>query len=276
MSRWLAVEWPLSCCGGLQDPAVSVPGASVRDVTAHFIPEPAPSSEPAGRAGEPAFLSATREAYDTVAADYAALLSGYLDANPFDRAVLALYAELVQAAAAQAAGVAGASPEPAHVAEIGSGPGRITAHLASLGLDARGIDLSPAMVAEARRRHPSLEFSVGSMTALDLPDGGLDGLVAWYSVIHVPPSRHRAVYAGFRRALRPGGLLLLAFQCGDERRRVTDAYGHDGLALDAYRLPPDRVGQELAACGFEPVACLVREPAESEKTRQAYLVHRAC
>jgi SAM-dependent methyltransferase len=260
---------------------VSVPGASVRGVTAHFIHEPTPSSEPAGRAGEPAFLSATREAYDTVAADYAALLSDDLDANPFDRSVLALYAELVQAAATEAAGgdgvadVDGASPEPAHVAEIGSGPGRITAHLASLGLDVRGIDLSPAMVAEARRRHPSLEFSVGSMTALDLPDGGLDGLVAWYSVIHVPPSRHRAVYAGFRRALRPGGLLLLAFQCGDERRRLTNAYGHDGLALDAYRLPPDRVGQELAACGFEPVACLVREPAASEKTRQAYLVHRA-
>jgi len=261
---------------------VSVPGANVRDVTAHFIPEPTPSPVPAGRAGEPAFLSATREAYDTVAADYAALLSDALDANPFDRAVLALYAELVQTAAAveaarvdSVADVAGASPGPAQVAEIGCGPGRITAHLASLGLDVRGIDLSPAMVAEARRRHPSLAFSVGSMTALDLPDGGLDGLVAWYSVIHIPPSRHRAVYAGFRRALRPGGLLLLAFQCGDERRRLTDAYGHDGLALDAYRLPPDRVGQELAACGFEPVACLVREPAESEKTRQAYLVHRA-
>lgn len=284
MSRRLAVDGDWT--RGLQDPAVSVPGASVRDVTTHFIHEPTPSSEPAGRAGEPAFLSATREAYDTVAADYAALLSGFLDANPFDRAVLALYAELVQAAAAEAAEAAaggdsvadidGASPKPAHVAEIGCGPGRITAHLASLGLDARGIDLSPAMVAEARRRHPSLEFSVGSMTALDLPDGGLDGLVAWYSVIHVPPSRHRAVYAGFRRALRPAGLLLLAFQCGDERRRLTAAYGHDGLALDAYRLPPDRVGQELAACGFEPVACLVREPAESEKTRQAYLVHRAC
>jgi SAM-dependent methyltransferase len=225
---------------------------------------------------------------------YAALLADALAANPHERAVLGLYAELLRSTAAPTAnptptanathathaapskaGAPGAPGARPRVAEIGCGPGRITAHLASLGLDTQGVDLSPAMIAEARRRHPQLAFSVGSMTALDLPSGSLDGLAAWYSVIHVPPSRHRAVYAGFHRVLRPGGLLLLGFQSGDERRRIEEGYGHTGLALDAYRLRPERVEQDLAASGFTNVTRVVREPIGNERTEQAYLIARA-
>lgn len=216
---------------------------------------------------EPRYIAATREAYDIVAADYAEILADALDANPFDRAVLALFADLVHAAPGPAAG--------RRAAEIGCGSGRVTAALAKLGLDVFGVDLSPAMVEEARRRHPGLEFHVGDMTALDLPPNALAGLVAWYSLIHVPPAQHPVVLAGFRRALATGGHLLLAFQVGDERRHVTEGYGHSGLALDAYRLPPDRVEQEAVAAGFAPVARLVHEPFGSEKTPQAYLVLRA-
>jgi SAM-dependent methyltransferase len=223
-------------------------------------------SEPVG---EPDYLTVTRTAYDTVAPDYAALLADNLARQPFDRAVLGLYAELVHAASTKE----GKRPQ---VADVGCGPGRITAHLASLNLDASGIDLSPAMIDEARRRHPGLSFAVGSMTA----PGGLtadpvDGVVAWYCVIHVPPAEHRAVYAGFRRALKPGGHLLLAFQCGDGKREITDAYGHSGLRLDAYRLQPDRVEADLAATGFAHVARLGRAPIDAERTAQAYVIARA-
>ena len=218
---------------------------------------------------EPAYLTATRTAYDTVAADYATLLADVLDANPFDRAVLALFAELVRGAAAN---------QPRRVAEIGCGPGRITAHLAGLGLDAFGIDLSPAMIEQARRRHPDLEFRVGQMASLDLSPGEVAGLVAWYSLIHIPPADHPAVLAGFRRALSSGGHLLLAFQAGDERRRITDAYGHSDLAYEMYRLPPERVEQQAAHAGFHLVARLIREPIDTpigfEKSPQAYLLFR--
>ncbi|MBS2966593.1 class I SAM-dependent methyltransferase [Actinocrinis puniceicyclus] len=216
---------------------------------------------------EPEYLAATRAGYDTVAADYAALLADALADNPFDRAVLALYAELVRGAA---------SGEGAQqVVDVGCGPGRITAHLAGLGLNVFGIDLSPAMIEQARRRHPGLEFRVGQMTALDLPPGSVAGLVAWYCVIHVPPAEHPVVFSGFRRALAPGGHLLLAFHAGDERRRITAAYGHSGLAFDAYRLPPERVEQQAVRAGFLPVARFSHAPIGPEKTAQAYLILRA-
>jgi ubiquinone/menaquinone biosynthesis C-methylase UbiE len=62
------------------------------------------------------------------------------------------------------------------VADVGCGPGRITAHLRQLGVDALGIDLSPAMIEVARRDHPGLRFEVGSMTDLALADASLAGL----------------------------------------------------------------------------------------------------
>lgn len=210
---------------------------------------------------EPSYLRATRAAYDTVAVDYAERLRTELAAKPVDRALLAAFAELVQAA--------GGGP----VADLGCGPGRVTAHLRALGLSAFGVDLSPAMIAVARRAHPDLRFDEGSMTALDLPDGVLGGIVAWYSIIHTPPERLPMAFAEFHRLLAPGGQVLLAFQVGDERVHVEQAYGH-AVSLDAYRLSPERVGALLSQAGLVVHARMLREPDETEKVQQAYLLAR--
>lgn len=149
----------------------------------------------------------------------------------------------------------------------------MTAYLAGLGvgIDVFGIDLSPEMVAVARRSHPGLRFEVGSMTALDLADGSLAGVVAWYSIIHTPPELLPVVFAEFHRVLAPGGVLLLAFQVGDKPRRLEHAYGHD-ISLVAYRLSPDAIIELLGQAGFVVQSRTVREPAGFEKTQQAYVM----
>lgn len=214
---------------------------------------------------EPDDLAETRTAYDTVAADYAELLEGELAEAPLERALLGTFAELVRAD--------GGGP----VLDVGCGPGRITTHLHQLGLDVRGVDLSPEMVAVARSWYPEIGFDVGTMPGLEVADGALAGLVAWYSIIHTPPERLPLVCAELARVLRPGGHLLLAFQtasAGDvEARRIDQAYGHT-LALDAYRLSPDHVTGLLAAAGIGVTTRVVREPGPREKTPQAYLMAR--
>jgi SAM-dependent methyltransferase len=210
---------------------------------------------------DPSYLHTTRAAYDAVAADYAEHFRTELEAKPLGRAMLAAFAELVRAT--------GAGP----VADVGCGPGRVTAHLHSLGLTAFGVDLSPGMVAVARRAHPDLRFDEGSMTALDLPDGAVRGIVAWYSIIHIPPERLPAAFGEFRRVLAPGGRLLLAFQVGDEALHLTEGFGH-AISLDFYRLSPDRVAGLLEQAGFVVDARLLREPDETEKVPQAHLLAR--
>jgi SAM-dependent methyltransferase len=211
---------------------------------------------------EPACLAVTRTAYDTVAVDYAGIVKAVeLTESPLDRAMLTAFAELVQAA--------GGGP----VADLGCGPGRVTTYLDALGVSVFGVDLSPAMVEVARQTHPGLQFSEGSMTALDLVDGQLGGIVAWYSIIHTPPDLLPVVFAEFYRTLAPGGYLLAGFHVGDERRHLEQAYGHE-LPFDVYLLQPERVAEIVSQTGLTVTAQLVREPGEREKRPQASLLAR--
>ncbi len=214
---------------------------------------------------EPAHLAATRSGYDAVARQYADTFRAELEQAPLDRAVLAAFAELVRRA-----------HPGAPVLEVGCGPGAVTAHLATLQLDVLGIDLSPAMVDLARREHPALVFEVGEMSRLDQQDGELAGLVSWYSLIHVPGPHRRAVVEEFRRVLRPGGYVLIAFQVGDDTLHLDEAFGR-AVSLDFHRLQPDDVDALLAGAGFESTARMVKAPEAASAASlvpQCFLVAR--
>jgi SAM-dependent methyltransferase len=207
---------------------------------------------------EPDFLVDTRAGYDAMAVEYAERFVGESAADPWERAVLTAFAEMVSGP----------------VVDAGCGPGGVTAYLKGLGVDVFGVDLSPRTVQLSRERFPGLRLEVGSMTALDVPDGALGGVAAWYSIIHVPADRMPGVFAEFDRVLWPQGHLLLAFQVGDEVRHRSEAFGH-AVSVDWHRQQPERLEKLLADAGFDTLVRLVREPrGEHETTPQGYLVAR--
>ncbi|MET9885445.1 methyltransferase domain-containing protein [Streptomyces sp. NPDC006430] len=213
---------------------------------------------------ETSYLNSVRASYDAVAVDYARLLGTTLVERPLDRAMLAAFAECVRGGEGGAARV---------VADLGCGPGRVTAHLDGLGVRAFGVDLSPAMVAVARKTYPGLRFEVGSMAALDVADAVLGGVLVWYSTVHTPPGELRPLFEEFARVLAPGGHLLIAFKVGDERVRLEHAYGHP-VDLDVYWTPPELIAELLSGAGLVEVARLVRQPAGQEKSPQGFLLAR--
>ncbi|MER7505582.1 class I SAM-dependent methyltransferase [Nonomuraea pusilla] len=204
------------------------------------------------------YLTATADAYDAVADLYADLARDSLDRLPMDRAMVAAFAELVRAA----------GPRP--VAEAGCGPGYMTAHLRDLGLDAFGVDLSPAMIDIARKDHPDLRFEVGSMGAFDVADGELGGLLSWYSIIHIPPPELPPYFAEFRRVLAPDGHLLLGFFESEGGPLLR----FDHKVTPAYRWPIDDLADLARKEGFVEVARMLREPLEGERFLRGHLLMR--
>jgi SAM-dependent methyltransferase len=194
------------------------------------------------------WLADTRTSYDTVAASYSDLLRDGLAGKPYLRACLALLADLVHAA--------GGGP----VADVGCGPGHVTGCLHELGVDAFGIDLSPGMVEVARRDYPHLRFEVGSMTDLPLADASVAGLLAWWSLVHVPHHEVPGIFGHFRRVLRPGAPLLLGFHAGDGSRLKTEGYGGHPMNVYVYRHPPARMSAWLREAGFTIEAELHLDP----------------
>ena len=148
------------------------------------------------------------------------------------------------------------------VADVGCGPGYVTRHLHHLGVDVFGIDLSPEMIAIARRDYPDLRFEVGTMTDLDLADDSVTGVLAFWSVIHVPDHAVPTVFAQFRRVLRPGCPLLVGFHVGDETRHTSEGYSGRSIDVDSHRRQPDHVARWLREAGFAIEAQLVMRPDE--------------
>jgi SAM-dependent methyltransferase len=201
--------------------------------------------------------------YDQVADEYVRRIFDELQNKPLDRQLLDRFAESVR--------------DAGPVCDLGCGPGHITRYLHEHGVQVCGVDLSQAMVERARRLTPGVEYRQGDMMALDAPDGAWAGIAAFYSIVHIHRGDMARVLGEFRRVLRPGGRLLLAFHIGDHAVHLDDWWGQK-VSVDFYFFPSDEVADCLRAEGFEIEEIVEREPyVEVEhQSRRAYVFARRC
>ena len=188
---------------------------------------------------QPADLRKVRASYDRVADNYVAMGVGDLAPAPWLRAALGAFAEDVRALGP--------------VLDVGCGPGTVTAHLAGLGVDVSGVDLSPRMIAHARRLHPALRFAVASATEIDLAEASLGGVLGWWSLFNLPRNVLPDVLASFARALVPGGQLLLGTHVGDGDIQRTEVYGMP-VTWTTHLWQPQQLAALLSRAGLQPVA----------------------
>lgn len=165
-------------------------------------------------AGPSARDDKVRAAYAVVAASYADQLCDELADLPFESWLLRRVVEL---------------SDGAPVVEVGTGPGHVAAFLAQAGADTTGVDLTPEMVDQARRRYPGVSYQVGDLRQLMRPAAhdGWGAVLAWYSLIHLAASELAPAIGSLVRPLRTNGWLVLALHAGDGVRTVTDWFGHE-------------------------------------------------
>lgn len=188
----------------------------------------------------------TQTSYDTIADEYAEKYFHELEHKPFDCQLLDHLIEHVG--------------QLGPICDMGCGPGEVARYLKDHGApEVLGVDLSPRMIANARRLSPDISFQVGDMLHLDFSDATWGGIAAFYSIIHIP---HKQIVEALRelwRVLKPGGLLLLAFHVGDEILHI-DEWNGKPVDMDFIFLQPDGVEENLKAAGFEDIETTMREP----------------
>ncbi|MDN5857837.1 MAG: DUF480 domain-containing protein [Pseudonocardia sp.] len=239
---------------------------------AHLLgPLPASVPPPATRVDRDAVIAEgaaardarVRAAYDAAAAGYARELAAELSHKPFDRWLLD-----------RIAAEAGGGP----VADVGTGSGHVAAALAARGAAVVGLDLSPAMIDEARRLYPDVEFEVGDLANLLRPRAaaGWSAITAWYAFVHLATSELPAAIAGLARVLVPGGQLAFAVHVGEEVRHLDELCGAP-VDLDFVLHDASEVLDAVTGAGLAGIEWYVRSPlpdVETPTDRLYVLAHR--
>ena len=207
-------------------------------------------------------MKSVRESYDRIADEYARRLFNELQHKPLD-------CKLLDRFAAQVA-------ERGPTCDIGCGPGQVARYLRDAGAEVFGLDLSPRMLEEARQRNPDISFREGDMLALNLPDGTLAGIAAFYAIVNIPQQSLPRVFQEMDRALQPGGLLLLAFHRGDEVLHEEELWGRS-ISMDFFLFSPTAIRHLLEKAGFAIEEMIERDPYAPDveyQSRRAYMFAR--
>ncbi len=146
----------------------------------------------------------------------------------------------------------------ARVLDLGCGAGvPYTAYLSER-FDAVGVDISRGQLALARRLVPRATFLLADMSSLAFKPASFDGIVALYSIIHVPKEEHEPLLLRLYDFLRPGRRLLAVLGAQAWEGRESDwlvpgvemYWSHYG-PYD-YVSMAERVGLRVLATGVEP------------------------
>jgi SAM-dependent methyltransferase len=144
--------------------------------------------------------------------------------------------------------------------DVACGPGFVAAAAAKRRATATGLDFAAAMIDEATRRHPGIEFQQGDAEALSFADESFDAVTMNFGMLHL--ARPDAAIAEARRVLRREGRYAFTVWAGPDRAvgfgialRAIERHGHSQVPLPEG--PPffrfsdvDGTRRTLAAAGF--------------------------
>jgi ubiquinone/menaquinone biosynthesis C-methylase UbiE len=195
--------------------------------------------------------------YDKVADHYATEYFDELSRKPFDCDLLTRFAQSL--------------PPNARVCDMGSGPGHIARYLANRGLDATGVDLSPAMVATAQRLSPELYFVQSDMVELPFADEWFSGITAFYSLIHIERGLLSRALAELYRVLAGEGRLLVTFHAGEGEIHRDEWFGQ-AVAVHVTMFTSAEMTKAMEDVGFHIGEVVERDPYEFEyPSRRAFI-----
>ena len=208
----------------------------------------------------PYSVDSIRSAYDTASEAYARKFLDELDRKPFDRELLQCFAEFVG--------------RGSKVLDLGCGPGHTTAQLSSLGLTTTGVDISPKMIEQATALFPLSKFEVGDFFALSHETSSVEGILAFYCIVHLTTDKLVPAFSEMYRVLNRNGHLLIAFHVGTGAIHAENFLDTNAV-LDFQFFEPSQIESALSSAGLEVLDTRVRDPYVSEHpSKRCYIFAR--
>jgi SAM-dependent methyltransferase len=195
--------------------------------------------------------------YDIVATAYEEEFLDELDAKPQDQQLLRVFADATSHS----------------IADVGCGPGQVGRFLCDKGRTVVGVDISMEMARLAAKRLDAAFVADVRM----LPFGGttLGGVVAFYSLIHLPREELHVALAEIRRVLRPGGRVLLAVHEGRGQIEQHEFLGEE-VPFAATLFSLDELAQAIHRSGLRLTMSTRRAPYETEHQTVRLYVEAEC
>ncbi len=106
------------------------------------------------------------------------------------------------------------------ILDIGCGPGRDAKYFSEHDLEVTGIDLTSNFVKMASQNVPNAKFIQMDMRNLDFPENTFDGIWACASFLHIPKEDAKNTLLGFKKILKPAGLIYISVKAGTEEKFV--------------------------------------------------------
>jgi SAM-dependent methyltransferase len=140
-----------------------------------------------------------RAGYDRLAAEFTAW-GARVEGDPRDH-FLAEFIDLL--------------PAGGSVLDLGCGSGVPSTRRLAERFRVVGADISDVQIGLARENVPTATFIRADLLDLAFPDGTFDGIVAFYSISHLPREEHPQLFSRIKRWLRPAGMFLTSLGAGD-------------------------------------------------------------
>ena len=105
-------------------------------------------------------------------------------------------------------------PKEGKVLDAGCGPGVDSVYMSAKGFRVIGVDLSSQMLELAKEKSHDAEFQLADIREISFDDETLDGVLASYSLIHLPKKDVPKTIDNFFRMLKPGGAICIGIQEG--------------------------------------------------------------
>jgi SAM-dependent methyltransferase len=116
------------------------------------------------------------------------------------------------------------------VLDAGCGNGVYSRYL-SVEFKVIGVDISEKQIELSRHNAPKAEFICQDMTKTNFPDEHFDGILSYYSIIHVPRDEHFDLLSNFYRMLKFNGVVLLVFQANDDPESYETNFFSGGVMM---------------------------------------------